>query len=164
MRKCRINVHDEVSVLVKEIALQGLGEEVSMHVYGLTIAKHNVTRVDPVLRKEISQLNVFRPLGTRMTTIICQRDAAFIVLKKHILGDGELLSFQEMFRPLSGMTSWSPTNSLSVELRVTSFCRVGVLYTAPWPMDRTPPVCRPDVPHRKHPPTTSAHRIHRLTE
>jgi hypothetical protein len=50
---------------------------------------------------------------------------------------------------MSGNTPWIPTSSLSVELRVTNFCRVEVLESTPQYV-----LSYLGVQRRKHQPTT----------
>jgi hypothetical protein len=44
-------------------------------------------------------VNVLRPFGTSLAAIVCEKDRTLIVLEKHIFGNGETLSLQEMLSP-----------------------------------------------------------------
>jgi hypothetical protein len=82
------------------------------------------------------------PLTAGTLAVLRQKNSTFVVLKQNVVLYLVTLSFQEKPCPTDcGMKSSEPTSSVSVELRVLSFCLMALTTGKPLPRDNPPPEC-----------------------
>ena len=81
-------------------------------------------------------------LTAQSLSILLQKDCALVVLEQNIVLNLVALGFHEYrVQQIAGMKSSAPTISVSVELRVLSFCLVELTMGNPLPKDNPPPEC-----------------------
>ena len=91
--------HNEGTVLMEELALQGLGQEVRMHLGCRTVHDPKVALVDLIMDEEESDIQSTCTFSGTALPVFGENDTGLVVLIDNIVVDMDTLSFEKQFRP-----------------------------------------------------------------
>ena len=92
-------IHQECAHLAEKCSLQGLGQDVSPHLFGGAIFEIDIMGVVTILDEEVFRADVLSAARAGDTAVLFQRKRAHVVLEDNVGFDGISLGLKEIMHP-----------------------------------------------------------------